>query len=515
MVEGHCAKRYADGAKRCVGRRVVEIIWRANPQNQANVERAARGRRLVAVECVRKQVFMRFVDDAAAAPTPAPQTRKRSSSVVDLTADSDDDLVCQPKKRARTDEGVVDLTAESGDDENAAAGPAAAPVPAPATPLRAPGAMLVELRFGIKGKLEVAASAKRSADFQFALRLDSGQYLVFKSDDAPATISSDVFARLRAELAPVDLCGAAFRHGALTDALVATFRDAAGTVRTAKAVVLHQRLGAPGCGNIIANEGFHLARVDPAAPAASLGRAQAGRLAYWLRAYAMRWYRDGNALQKHRLVDNRKPADGCGECGGRLVESFCYAMGRHVRAFACPVCLGQPPRPRAADPSAATWPRPRARVEAPPTAAAALLLPRGGPGGHTCGAPREKLLRCSWPPPTKWRLEYKCDASGCDARGYCDEIVPQWPTCQCAAPRNAAMVHRYSTGAHRGELFYRCRHKLTCAKFCGTRMNRLSNSGLTVEAQARLKGDFGTVPSKCPPLPCCRGPKKEKSRAKK
>ena len=68
----------------------------------------------------------------------------------------------------------------------------------------------------------------------------------------------------------MDLCGDAFRHGALVDALEATFRAAAGTDRTAKAVVLHQRLGAPGCGNIIANEGFHLARVDPSARAASL-----------------------------------------------------------------------------------------------------------------------------------------------------------------------------------------------------------------------------------------------------
>ena len=90
------------------------------------------------------------------------------------------------------------------------------------------------------------------------------------------------------------------------------FRAAAGTKRTAKAVVLHQGTGALGCGNIIANEGFHLARVDPAAEAASLGRAEADRLAYWLRAYAMRWYRDGNALQRYRLVDNRRPADGCG-----------------------------------------------------------------------------------------------------------------------------------------------------------------------------------------------------------
>ena len=40
MVEGHCAKRYADDARRkCRGKRVEEIIWRGDPQNRANVER--------------------------------------------------------------------------------------------------------------------------------------------------------------------------------------------------------------------------------------------------------------------------------------------------------------------------------------------------------------------------------------------------------------------------------------------------------------------------------------------
>ncbi len=238
MVEGHCAKRYADDARqKCVGKRVVEVIWRADPQNQENVERCARGKRIVAVECISKQVFLRFADDAT---TPAP-TRKRSSSVVDLTADSDDELICRPKKRARSDEGVVDLTLESDDE-------------APATPPRAPGTMLVELWFGIHGKLSVEASVKRGRDFQFALRLDSGQFLVFVSPENPKTISSEAFAKRRAKYGPVDLCGDAFRHGALVDALEATFRAAAGTKRTAKAVVLHQGTGAPGCGNIIANE---------------------------------------------------------------------------------------------------------------------------------------------------------------------------------------------------------------------------------------------------------------------
>ena len=294
----------------------------------------------MAVECISKQVFLRFADAAApptpqTAPTPAAPTRKRSSSVVDLTADSDDDLICRPKKRARADEGVVDLTLESDDE-------------APATPPRAPGTMLVELRFGIHGKLEVAATAKRTTpDFQLALRLDSGQFMVFASPDAPATISSEAFAKRRAEVGPVDLCGDAFRHGALVDSLEKAFR-AAGTDRTAKAVVLQQWV-APGCGNIIANEGLHLARVDPTAKAASLGRAEADRLAYWLRAYAMRWYRDGNALQRYRLVDNRRPVDGCGECGltraqGGLVQSSCTAMGRGVKGFACAACLAKPPR---------------------------------------------------------------------------------------------------------------------------------------------------------------------------
>ena len=268
---------------------------------------------------------------------------------------------------------------------------------------------------------------------------------------------------------------------------------------------------------IDATQGFHLARVDPAAEAASLGRAEADRLAYWLRAYAMRWYRDGNALQRYRLVDNRRPADGCGECGGQLVESFCYAMGRDARAFACPACLTKPPRPRTADALTATWPRPRARVTPPPTPAAALLLPRGGDRGHTCTAPREKLARSHYPPPMKWRLEYTCGAKGCKAKGYCDDLFANWPTCRCAAPRNAAMVHRYSTGPRAGELFYRCRHKPTCAKFCGVGMNALANSGLSADACARLKADFSTVASKCTPLPCCRGSSKKskKPRAKK
>ena len=77
------------------------------------------------------------------------------------------------------------------------------------------------------------------------------------------------------------------------------------------------------------------------------------------------------------------------------------------------------------------------------------------------------------------------------------------------------MVHRYSTGPRAGELFYRCRHKPTCAKFCGVGMNALANSGLSAGACARLKADFGTVGSKCTPLPCCRGPKKSKKSSAK
>ena len=197
----------------------------------------------------------------------------------------------------------------------------------------------------------------------------------------------------------MDLCGDAFRHGALVDSLEATFRAAAGTDRTAKAVVLQQWV-APGCGNIIANEGFHLARVDPTAKAASLGRAEADRLAYWLRAYAMRWYRDGNALQRYRA--RRQPAPGgrlrrvWSDAGAGLVQSSCTAMGRDARAFACPACW-RSRRGRARGP-AGREARPRrlaarTRASAPPTAAAALLLPRGGDRGHTCTAPREKLAR--------------------------------------------------------------------------------------------------------------------------
>ena len=76
------------------------------------------------------------------------------------------------------------------------------------------------------------------------------------------------------------------------------------------------------------------------------------------------------------------------------------------------------------------------------------------------------------------------------------------------------MVHRYSTGPRAGELFYRCRHKPTCAKFCGVGMNALANSALPAAAQARLKADFGTVGSKCTPLPCCRGSKKPRAKKK-
>ena len=282
---------------------------------------------------------------------------------------------------------------------------------------------------------------------------------------------------------------------------------------------------------IDATQGFHLARVDPTAEAASLGRAEADRLAYWLRAYAMRWYRDGNALQRYRLVDNRRPVDGCGECGltreqGGLVQSSCTAMGRGVKGFACAACLAKPPRPRgdplAEKPGRGAWPRPRARVQAPPTAAAALLLPRGGDHGHTCAVPREKLVRCDFFS-LKWRLTYKCGASGCKARGHCDELfAPNWPTCRCAAtvtstgiPRNAAAVTSNGTGARVGELFYSCRHRPSCEHFCGVGRRALANSGLPAAAQARLKADFGHIKPKNPPLPCCGSKKSKKPRAKK
>ena len=256
--------------------------------------------------------------------------------------------------------------------------------------------MLVELVFGIHGKLSVEASVKRGRDFQFALRLDSGQFLVFVSPEDPKTISSEAFAKRRAKYGPVDLCGDAFRHGALVDSLEKAFR-AAGTDRTAKAVVLQQWV-APGCGNIIANEGLHLARVDPTAKAASLGRAEADRLAYWLRAYAMRWYRDGNALQRYRLVDNRRPVDGCGECGltreqGGLVQSSCTAMGRGVKGFACAACLAKPPRPRgdplAEKPGRGAWPRPRAACRRRRRRRGATPAARRGPRAHVRRAARE------------------------------------------------------------------------------------------------------------------------------
>ena len=270
--------------------------------------------------------------------------------------------------------------------------------------------MLVELVFGIHGKLSVEASVKRGRDFQFALRLDSGQFLVFVSPENPKTISSEAFAKRRAEVGPVDLCGDAFRHGALVDALEKAFR--APRAPTERRKPSSSNNGSPqDVGTLLRTKGFHLARVDPTAKAASLGRAEADRLAYWLRAYAMRWYRDGNALQRYRLVDNRRPVDGCGECGlreqGGLVQSSCTAMGRGV-GFACAACLAKPPRPRgdplAEKPGRGAWPRPRARAQAPPTAAAALLLPRGGDHGHTCAVPREKLVRCDFFS-LKWRLD--------------------------------------------------------------------------------------------------------------
>ena len=65
MVEGHCAKRYADDARqKCVGKRVVEIIWRADARNEANVERCARGRRLVAVDSTTPSTFFWFFGSA-------------------------------------------------------------------------------------------------------------------------------------------------------------------------------------------------------------------------------------------------------------------------------------------------------------------------------------------------------------------------------------------------------------------------------------------------------------------
>ena len=40
------------------------------------------------------------------------------------------------------------------------------------------------------------------------------------------------------------------------------------------------------------------------------------------------------------------------------------------------------------------------------------------------------------------------------------------------------MVDRISTGDRRGELYFQCRHKSSCEKFCGVGRNALSKSGL-------------------------------------
>ena len=81
--------------------------------------------------------------------------------------------------------------------------------------------------------------------------------------------------------------------------------------------------------------------------------------------------------------------------------------------------------------------------------------------------------------------------------------------CKClnSSPYNVAMVDRISTGDRRGELYFQCRHKSSCAKFCGVGRNALSKSGLSAADQARIKADFGFVKEKCKPLPCCGGKK--------
>ena len=123
----------------------------------------------------------------------------------------------------------------------------------------------------------------------------------------------------------------------------------------------------------------------------------------------------------------------------------------------------------------------------------------GGDGGYDvkhddgtreAAVPREKLERCDFFY-LKWRLQYKCGASGCKARGNCDELfAPNWPTCRCAAtvtesgiPRNAAAVTSNGTGARVGELFYSCRHRPSCEHFCGVGRNALANSGLPAAAR--------------------------------
>mmetsp|Transcript_17093 Transcript_17093/g.51005 ORF Transcript_17093/g.51005 Transcript_17093/m.51005 type:complete len:395 (+) Transcript_17093:1-1185(+) len=375
--------------------------------------------------------------------------------------------------------------------------------------------MLIQLTFGIAGKLSVEDNEPaRSKELQFALRFGA-QWLVFKSPDAAETISSERVDRRQREYGPVDVCNDAFSLRALEDQLTRRFETAPDEGRrgsSAKAALCDQRSGAIGCGNIMANEALHLAGVDPQAPARSLGRAEAVRLAYWVRAFAMRWYRGPNSTVKaNRLIDDRKPVDGCGECGGPVTQSFCEAMGRDVRGFACVQCLArlaQQPRPMAIPPdelagrtdrrdlaALAIWPRPRAKAAAPSTPTACVLL-----NNHTCSTPREKLQRihmfnC------KWRFQYKCASKGCDAKAHADVVLQPWPTCNCdpakvAYGSGACRVGRYSTGAQAGELWYSCRHDAKCPKSCGMGRRSLASSGLSAAARARLTEDFKVINSR-------------------
>ena len=258
MVEGHCAKRYANEAATAVcGKKCVSIDCFGS--NARNITRVARGRVLSDIITIGKTVYLRFVDEPGAAPSPAAAPSptaapgKRASDVVDLTLSDDDEATGPPpRKQARTD--VVDLT--RGDDDEAPPPPrddldgmsvkqlkaemgkvgascsglfekselvqairaararcpnqSSPPEPAPRAaedePPPPPGddaALLIELKFGIKGRLEVVAAKPRSGDaLQFAMKfaaargnplaalLGAGSYLVFKSDVAAATASA-------------------------------------------------------------------------------------------------------------------------------------------------------------------------------------------------------------------------------------------------------------------------------------------------------------------------------------
>ena len=114
----------------------------------------------------------------------------------------------------------------------------------------------------------------------------------------------------------------------------------------------------------------------------------------------------------------------------------------------------------------------------------------------------------------KWRLEYTCGAKGCKAKGYCDDLFANWPTCRCAAT-----VTAWSTATRGGDQQRHGRPRGRAvlpvppqahvrAKFCGVGMNALANSGLSAAPVRASRRTSAHIKPKCPPLPCCAGQEK-------